>query len=521
MNSRAIHLLLTGIAFLALPVLFAACGDYEYDGSFQWGSGSAASASSLGWIGSGGSSWNTSHGTASGTNTWSFNDPRDVYVAGNGDVYVADTYNHRICRWSIDASYSEWIGGGADGWKTSDGPAPTGLSPHHFNSPMGVWVFGNYIYVSDHANHRVCRWTLDGEAAGWCGDDFNGWQTGDVSGFSSDEYCGFQNPRGLMLTMWNNYLYVADSQNHRISRWDLDGWPQGWIGDGSNGWQMVMGASASSDQSSFNLPQDVYLHVSGSPASATLYIADQDNERIVRWTESGNSIDWIGGGGTSWQTGSGTGAGSGIEYFSSPSSVFVAKSDNVFVADYWNNRICCWDPTGSPLGWLGDGVAGWNTYNGTGSWDHWAAFDSPMGLCLARGELFVADTGNNRVSRWALLSGSGAWDFTPPDAITNLSASVSGPDVILSWTAVGDDGQQGTAQGYAIRYRSTPIISEGDFYSATPYHGNWWASSPGSGENIVLMGLMGPATYHFAVKTIDWASNRSGVSNDSGSVTIP
>ena len=85
-----------------------------------------------------------------------FNYPNGVAVDGSGNVYVADTGNHRIRKITPSGSVTT-LAGLVSGWGDGQGRAAT------FNSPYGVSVDGSgNVYVADSINHRVRKITIIG-----------------------------------------------------------------------------------------------------------------------------------------------------------------------------------------------------------------------------------------------------------------------------------------------------------------------------------------------------------------------
>ncbi len=84
--------------------------------------------------------------------------------------------------------------------------------------------------------------------------------------------------------------------------------------------------------------------------------------------------------------------------------------------------------------------------------------------------------------------------------------------ITLNWTAPGDDGNNGTAFEYDIRY-STSLISEGNWDVASQAINEPTPSAAGSAESFIVDNLQPATTYYFAIKTLDDASNCSGLSN--------
>ncbi|CAF4311716.1 unnamed protein product, partial [Adineta steineri] len=78
--------------------------------------------------------------------------PCGVIVDHLGNVYVADSDNHRIMRWcegSCEGSIV--VGGNGEGEK-----------PNQFSNPVGLSfdVQGN-LYVADWSNHRIQKFEID------------------------------------------------------------------------------------------------------------------------------------------------------------------------------------------------------------------------------------------------------------------------------------------------------------------------------------------------------------------------
>lgn len=102
-------------------------------------------------------------------------------------------------------------------------------------------------------------------------------------------------------------------------------------------------------------------------------------------------------------------------------------------------------------------------------------------------------------------------DVTAPATVTTLSPSMSSDGATITWTAPGDDGSQGTACAYDLRY-STATITAANFDQATPIPtGN--PHVPGTVESAEVTDLNGCSWYSFALKTRDGNGNWSGLSN--------
>jgi len=111
-------------------------------------------------------------------------------------------------------------------------------------------------------------------------------------------------------------------------------------------------------------------------------------------------------------------------------------------------------------------------------------------------------------------------DNLPPSAVTNLSVvSVSAASISLRWKAPGDDGDQGMANKYDLRYSTAPI-NAGNFPAATVVPGVPKPAAAGTTQSATVSGLNGGTTYFFALKTSDKAGNLSPLSNVVSGATI-
>ena len=104
-------------------------------------------------------------------------------------------------------------------------------------------------------------------------------------------------------------------------------------------------------------------------------------------------------------------------------------------------------------------------------------------------------------------------DDLPPAAVSDLHVAVPGPrDVLLEWTATGDDGTSGQAAMYDVRYRVAGPINETNFPDATAVP----VLSPrpaGTRERLNSSGLSPDTIYWFAIRAADEVPNWSPISN--------
>ena len=104
-------------------------------------------------------------------------------------------------------------------------------------------------------------------------------------------------------------------------------------------------------------------------------------------------------------------------------------------------------------------------------------------------------------------------DSTPPAAVADLTpGGVLLTKILLNWTASGDDGMEGKATAYDIRYSQAPI-SDANFELANRVPDVPEPLAAGFRESVMVGGLAPNTTYYFALKVADNVGNLSELSN--------
>ncbi len=307
--------------------------------------------------------------------------PKDMAVDGSGNLYIADTENNRIRK--VDAvmgNISTVAGDGTngDGGDSGDGDLATAAQ---LSRPAGVALDGSgNLYIADYDNDRIRR--VDA-ATGYISTVAGGGTGGDGGPATAAQLNG---PNSVALDGAGN-LYIADAHNNRIRKVDAaTGYISTVAGDGTSGDD---GDGGLAIEAQLAQPEGIALDGAGN-----LYIADSDNHRI-RKVDADGYISTVAGTGGSGYSGDGGLAVDARLYF--PSSVALDGSGNLYIADSGNSRIRKVDADGYISTVAGTGGHG---YSGDGIWPSEAQLFSPAGVALdGSGNLYIADSGNHRIRK--------------------------------------------------------------------------------------------------------------------------
>ena len=104
-------------------------------------------------------------------------------------------------------------------------------------------------------------------------------------------------------------------------------------------------------------------------------------------------------------------------------------------------------------------------------------------------------------------------DTIPPSSIQDISIdNIEMNSFHLNWTAVGDDGMEGTAAFYIIKIHTDEItIANWDFIPE--YEQNMIPQPFGSPESLIIVDLEPETDYFAAIKAVDESNNISPISN--------
>ncbi|MDT8385738.1 MAG: NHL repeat-containing protein [Gammaproteobacteria bacterium] len=269
-----------------------------------------------------------------------FNEPTGIAVVGT-EVFVSDARNARIQVFDLDGRFLRAFGHGQLG------------------RPMNLTIARGELYVADYFNDRIHIYSLDGR-----------WLR--AVGASGSKPGAFDAPGGVAVAA-NGDLLVADFYNQRVQQLHADGlFKRQW---GVTRQAGVFGGK-------LGYPTGVALSADG-----TLFIADGYNDRVLAYGLNGSGPDgeltakWGGPFAVNIH-------GPFNGWFATVTGIAVGPKGNVFVADFYNDRVQKFTPGGEFL----------NAFNLPGD----GTAHTAIAVAVAEdGSVFVADYAHHQVQKWS------------------------------------------------------------------------------------------------------------------------
>ncbi len=384
---------------------------------------------------------------AQNPNAASLQFPMGLAIDGVNNLYVADQANNRVLEFNEFGSPGNKVANGAGGQIDRAHDGPNFVDAIGERTPGGIAVDATsqpprrHLYVADTANNRVLGWRdvasfvaaqpadiVMGQPDLFSYKCNNGIAAGDVGGLGADSLCG---PARMGVDQQGN-LYVADSGNNRVLVYNTPfNASSGEPGAGDATADFVYGQGGAFTTRSCN-PSGSNATTLCNPSAAALdsvgniYVADAGNSRVLEFAKAGNppvASDAIasrsyGQGGVS--DFSDTQCADGVagdpsasnHAMCNPGGVAIDASGDLFVADTGNNRVIEID---TPLGGTQDATRVFGQgadFTASGCNRHAmtpnaSTLCAPAGLMLdILGNLWVSDANNDRVLEYAAPFGS-------------------------------------------------------------------------------------------------------------------
>ncbi len=272
----------------------------------------------------------------------------------------------------------------------------TGTGRGQFSLPTGLDVdaAGN-LYVADSRNNRVQKFDPEGMVTA-------------VLGQGGDKDATFNEPWTVAVDKSGN-IYVADTWSHHILKFDPDldlvkEWGEPFTALGQR----------EPDPDELFGPRDIAIDADGN-----LLITDTGNKRVVKFTPDGEPLGSFGE------------AGSGPGEFNEPVGVAVAPNGDIYVADTWNRRVQRFD---SQFNYISEfSVIGWSSTEVTAK---------PYLVVLTDGRVILSNPANARIELYDQDGNSvAAWELpTPPDGgkARPVGLALSGEEFLYVSDCVGN-----------------------------------------------------------------------------------
>lgn len=347
-----------------------------------------------------------------------FNTPMEVAFDSHNNLYVADFLNRRVLQFSApltSASTATLVYGQAKFTIVGVPPSPTTSS---MAGPQGVAVDGaGSVYVAVPNDNRVLVFA-PGAASGdpaktVLGQPDFSTVTANTGAFPNASAASLSGVAAVALDAQGDIL-LADSGNNRVLS----------IPPASKTATRVLGQATFSGNGpnqikagSINAAYKIAIDYSHAPFA--LYVSDTNNHRVLVWKDAAHfrsgdpanlvigqptlatAVPNIDSGGTSTPSGTSLAA---------PRGLAVASDGTLYVADSGNNRVLRYRRPVDQSGRITpDAVLGQSNFTSSASAGlNAASMHSPAGVALGpNGNIFVADSANNRVLEFAAGAPSG------------------------------------------------------------------------------------------------------------------
>jgi RHS repeat-associated protein len=412
--------------------------------------------------------------------------PQGLALSSAGDLYIADTANNRIqevpaatgTQWGTSMTGGDiyTVAGSATGnaGMSGDGGAATSAL---LDAPASVVCDnGTQLYIADSGNNRVqevartthSEWgismttndvyTIAGSAAGTAG----------FSGDGGAATSALLHDPGQVALDGTSDLWIADTDNNRVREvQSSSGDISEFAGDGQT--------LASAGNGGPAVDGELFRPAGeAEDADGNVYIADAGNNRIqeiaatdhTQWgiTMYAGDVYTVAGSAYGLPGDSGDGGAATSALLNNPYGIAVDLAGNLYIADQGNNRIQQVSAATGDISTIAGSATGTDGDTTTPGPATSALLSAPDGVAVdAKGDVYIADSGNNRVEE-IFASGGQSWGQT----------MTAGDIYTVAGSATGTSGLSGdgglAASALLDSPQSLAFSSAGNLYIGDTYN---------------------------------------------------
>lgn len=375
--------------------------------------------------------------------------PSGVLRIGNR-LFIANQNEHAVEVYDAEATYPArrpLFSLGQPGFMNHERNDMTARPPaaNTLNEPKGLASDGTRLAVADSANHRVLIWNTIPTTFAEPADvvlgqaDLESVSAGPLTAAS----LGFPESVAFIGSGGAAKLVVADRGPNRILIWNTVPTSNNADADVVLGQPDFGNAASGCSASTLSAPTDV------ASDGTRLAVADTQNNRVLIWntipTTSGTAADAVIGQPDAVTC---TQAGTSAQTVLAPRGVAFAEDGALWVADHDHERVLRFDPAPDFSNGQAAAVAlGQTDLTAAVAGAERAQLDSPTRLSVFGDDLYIADTGNGRVVRYA--AASAATGAAALDLVGKFAFAGEPTDELNYPGAVASNGAQLVIAGYS------------------------------------------------------------------------
>jgi len=305
--------------------------------------------------------------------------PHGIAADRSGNFFINDQSNSKIRKIDVAGVITDVCGTGVTGFSGDGGPATAA----ELNIPYKAAIdnFGNLV-VSDNHNNRIRIVNAAGIITTMAGTGGAGY-SGDGGPATAAE---LNSPSAPAFDSANN-LYFPDDLNQRVRKVDYaTGIISTICGTGVVGYS---GDGGPATNAKVSYPNYIYVD-----SAQNIFFTDNGNH-CIRKINTAGIITTVAGTGVAGYNGDGISATTAKLYY--PGGITMDKAGNLYIADYYNNRVRMVDLSGIIHTIAGTGIPG---YTGDGGAATAAEVNYPVDLSLDKSNnVLIADYQNQRIRK--------------------------------------------------------------------------------------------------------------------------